>query len=62
MLTEEGTVQIEKATPLQRNPMTRIAGIEKALVMRVSKNRDRYRIRYQKYAKDKRKEEYLGRS
>jgi len=62
VLTEEGTVQIEKATPLQTNPMTRIAGIEKALVMRVSKNRDRYRIRYQKYAKDERKEEYLGRS
>lgn len=62
MLTEEGTVQVDKTKPLQKTPMTRIAGIEKALVMRASKNRDRYRIRYQKYAKDKRKEEYLGRS
>ncbi|HKV48210.1 MAG TPA: hypothetical protein VJN69_08980 [Candidatus Acidoferrales bacterium] len=42
--------------------MLRIIEIEKVLVMRVSKNRDRYCIGYQKYAKDETKEEHLGRS
>lgn len=62
MLTEEGTVQIEKTTPLQETRIAWVPGIEKATAVRVSKNRARHRIRYQKYAKDETQKDYLGRS